>query len=329
MIKAFKKRGFRQFVIRTSVFFGILFTVQFWIFLYFSKTAFFKKYLLIPTDFYFKMLQGLSKQDFLNSFIFVVVAFLLWRRQDILNFKGYNQNKKQTVIFCIIAIMFIVLHYVFKHWVVVNLELALQHVTLVILMKYLFNILFVVFLGFAIYNSSFIKFFAKSYYKSIIFFTAVLFLYYRLISWFQDSWLFFSTIVGKILRFIFSKFFDNVVFYIAPDGSPILGVNEFRVGISKVCSGIDSLLFFISLFAILVVLNWKELDKKRMAILFVPGVIGTFIFNIIRVFLIILIAQKYPEFAVDLFHTNAGWILFLGYFIAFWHYGSKWALKNG
>ncbi len=329
MIKAFKKEGFRQFVIRTSAFFGILFAVQFWIFLYFSKTAFFKKHLLIPTDFYFKMLQGLSKQDFLNSFIFVVVAFLLWRRQDILNFKGYDQNKKQTIIFGSLAVLSLILHYVFKHWVVVNISFALGHVTLVTLAKYGFNIMFVVFLAFAVYNSNFIKLFIKSYYKSIIFFAAILFLYYWLIGWFQDSWLFFSTIVGKILRYIFSLFFDKVVFYTTPTAGPVLGVNDFRVGISKVCSGIDSLLFFISLFAILVVLNWKELDKKRMAILFVPGVIGTFIFNIIRVFLIILIAQKYPDFAVDLFHTNAGWILFLGYFIAFWHFGSKWVLKNG
>ena len=329
MLKAFRKQGFKQFVVRTTILFGILFAIQFGIFLYFSKTLFFRKYLAIPTDFYFQTLQGLSKQDYLNSAIFVVVAFLLWRRKDILNFKAYKQNHKQTIAFSLLAILSLILHYIFKHWVVVNLALALQHVILITLIKYGFNIIFVVLLAFAVYNINFIKLFIKNYYKSIIFFTIILFLYYRLIGWFQDSWIFFSTIVGKILLYIFSIFFDNVVFYLSPSSGPVLGVNNFKVGISKVCSGIDSLLFFISLFAILVVLNWKELDKKRMAILFIPGVIGTFILNIIRVFLIILIAQKYPNFAVDLFHTNAGWILFLGYFIAFWHFGSKWVLKNG
>ena len=328
MIKDFNKPGFRQFAVRTAAFFMVLFGLQFGIFLYFSRTGFFRKYLAIPTDFYFRMLQGLSKQDFLNSAIFVVVAFLLWRRKDILNFKAYRQNYRQTAIFSVLTVLAIFIHYFFKYWIVQNLGLALQHVFLITLIKYFFDIIIIFFLSYAVYNANFIKLFIKNYYKSILFFTIILFLYYKLIGWFQDSWLFFSTAVGEILRFVFSLFFNNVTFHNSAAAGPILGVNNFRVGISKVCSGIDSLLFFISLFAILVVLNWKELDKKRMAVLFVPGVVGTFIVNIIRVFLIILIAQKYPDFAVDLFHTNAGWILFLGYFITFWHFGSKWVLEK-
>lgn len=344
MFKAFRKKGFRQFFLRTIIYFGVLFAVQFGIFLFFSKTTFFSRYLAIPTTFYFQFLEGLSKQDFLNSLIFVVVAFLLWRRKDILNFKADKQNYRQTIVFSILSVVSLLFHYVLKYWVVSNLNLALQHVMLITLLKYGFDIISVLFLAFAVYNTNFIKFFIKNYYKNIIFFTIMLFLYYRLIGWFQDSWLFFSTTVGSILSIIFSKFFDNVVFYATAKGGPVLGVNGFRVGISKVCSGIDSLLFFISLFAILVVLNWRELDKKRMAMLFIPGAIGTFFLNILRVFLIIIMAvNKNPlvvgllkslnttpeQFAVDLFHTNAGWILFLGYFVAFWHFGSKWVVKNG
>lgn len=329
MMQSLKKPGFRQFLARTIVFFFILFGVQLSIFLFFSKTAFFRKYLVMPNEFYIQFLTGLSKQDFLNSFIFVVVAFLLWRRKDILNFSGYKQNKKQTIIFSVLAVFVLASHYVFKYWVVSNLQLALSYITLITLLKYSFNIAFVVILAFAVYNIKFIKLFLKSFYKDIAFFSVVLFLFYKLIGFFQDSWLFFSTIVGKILYYLFSRVFDDVTFRISPTAGPILGVGDFRVAISKVCSGIDSLLFFISLFAILVVLNWKEINKKRMAVLFIPGVIGTFILNIIRVFLIIWIGVKIsPEFAVDLFHTNAGWILFLGYFIAFWHFGSKWVLVS-
>ena len=329
MMQSLKKPGFRQFLARTIVFFFILFGVQLSIFLFFSKTAFFRKYLVMPNEFYIQFLTGLSKQDFLNSFIFVVVAFLLWRRKDILNFSGYKQNKKQTIIFSVLAVFVLASHYVFTYWVVSNLQLALSYITLITLLKYSFNIAFVVILAFAVYNIKFIKLFLKSFYKDIAFFSVVLFLFYKLIGFFQDSWLFFSTIVGKILYYLFSRVFDDVTFRISPTAGPILGVGDFRVAISKVCSGIDSLLFFISLFAILVVLNWKEINKKRMAVLFIPGVIGTFILNIIRVFLIIWIGVKIsPEFAVDLFHTNAGWILFLGYFIAFWHFGSKWVLVS-
>lgn len=343
MLKLFRKKGFRQFTIRTAVFFTILVALQLWIFLFFSKTSFFRKYLAIPTDFYFPILQGLSKQDFLNSVMFVVVAFLLWRRKDILDFAYFKRNNKQTLIFAFLAVLALVSHYAFKYWVVLNLQLALDHVMLITLLKYAFNLVFVALLAFSIYNAKFIKFFINKFYKDMLLFTVILFLYYRLVGWFQDSWLFFSSIVGKFLYFVFSQFFDNVTFMISPTAGPILGVDDFRVAISKVCSGIDSLLFFISLFAILVVINWKELDRKRMAILFIPGVIGTFLLNIIRVFSIIIMAVKVPDdffllkmfnqtpeqFAVDLFHTNIGWILFLGYFIIFWHFGSKWVLKNG
>ena len=110
---------------------------------------------------------------------------------------------------------------------------------------------------------------------------------------------------------------------------PILGVEGFYVGISKVCSGIDSLLYFISLFAIIIVTNWKFINKNRMLILLVAGAIGTFFVNILRVFLLVIIAVKFsPKFAVDVFHTNAGWMFFLAYFIILWHFGRKWVMPN-
>ena len=342
MTKIFSKKGFRQFALRTALFFGILLALQLSIFLFFSKTYFFRKYLVIPTLFYFKLLQGLSKQDFINSAIFVIVAFLLWRRKEILNFKYHKQDKNQTIIFGILAFLVLVGHYFFKYWINLHINTVLQHVLLLTILKLGFNLLFIVALAFSIYNKNFIFYFAKRFYLDMGFFSIVLFLYYNLIGWFQDSWLFFSSAVGNTLKYVFSKIFDDVVFYISPKTGPVLGVGDFRVGISKVCSGIDSLLFFISLFAILTILNWKNLNKKRMAILLIPGMVGTFFLNIIRVFLIIVIAVKAPrdfilfrifnltpeQFAVDIFHTNAGWILFLVYFVAFWHFGSKWVLKK-
>ena len=110
---------------------------------------------------------------------------------------------------------------------------------------------------------------------------------------------------------------------------PTLGVNDFLVGISKECSGIDSLLLFISLYLFLFILNWKDIDKRRMAILFIPGLIGTFAYNLARIYILMLAGIFIsPEFAADAFHSNIGWILFLGFFIIFWHFGSKYAYKK-
>ena len=329
MIKIFKKEGFKQFVIRTGIFFSILLALQLSIFLYFSHTQFFQNYLGIPQDFYFDVLTGLNKQNLLNSAIFVVVAFLLWKRKEILDFNLYKQNYNETSVFGGLAFLTFFAHYIFKYWINTNLDYALDFATLLAFIKIFLNILFVVLLAFAAYNRKFVFGFVKRFYKDLGFFSIILILYYNLIWWFQNSWFYFSVIVGKTIYFIFSKIFDDVFFRAATDSGPILGVDGFFVAISKVCSGIDSLLFFTSLFIILVVTNWNELDKKRMALLFIPGLIGTFMLNIIRIFLLILIAVKIsPEFAVDVFHTNAGWILFLGYFIVFWHFGSKWVIKK-
>lgn len=323
------KKGLKQFIIRSAVFFGILISLQLGIFLFISNKPFFREYLAIPEQFYFPILQGLNKQNFISSAFFVIAAFLLWRWNDIKKFKAYKQKRKETIVFGLLALLSFSLHYLLKFLINRNLSTALNYSSLLTLLKYGLNLLFVVMLAFAAYNKKFIFSFIKKYYKDIGIFTVILFLYYRLMWWFQESWLFFSNTVGKILNFAFSLMFDNVVFRLGDGAGPTLGVEGFYVAISEVCSGIESLLLFISLFVILVITNWKDLNKKRMLILFIPGIIGTYFMNILRVFLLILIAVKFsPEFAVDVFHTNAGWIFFIAYFIVFWQFGRKWVIKD-
>jgi len=323
------KKGLKQFIARTAVFFGFLISLQLGIFLFLSNKPFFRKYLAVPEQFYFPILEGLNKQNFLSSAFFVVAAFLLWRWKDIKKFKAYKQERKETIIFSLLAFLSFSLHYLLKFLINRNLNVALSYSFLLTLLKYALNLLFIVFLAFAAYNKKFIYSFIKRYYKDIVGFTVLLFFYYRLMWWFQDSWLYFSSTVGVILKFVFSLMFDNVVFKVSNGAGPTLGVEGFYIGISKVCSGIESLLLFISLFIILVITNWKHLNKKRMLILFMVGLIGTYFMNILRVFLLVLIAVKLsPKFAVDVFHTNAGWIFFLVYFIVFWHFGRKWVLAD-
>ena len=324
------KTGFKQFVIRTVVFFVILIGLQMGIFLFLSGTPFFIKYFAIPDAFYLPFLVGLNKQNMISSVLFVVVSFILWRLKDILEFTEYKQNKKETVMWSILAVASFTLHYVLKYLIKMNLDAALGYSSGLTFLKYGLNILFVAFLALAVFNKRFIFSFIKKYRIDILVFTIMFVAYYHIIWWFQDSWQFFSNFVGNILYFVFSKQFHNVVFRVADAAGPTLGVENFYVSISKVCSGIDSLLFFISLFVILVITNWDSLNKIRMALLFIPGIIGTYLLNIIRIYLLVLIAVRIsPKFAVDFFHTNAGWVFFLTYFIVFWQFGRKWVIRNG
>ena len=62
---------------------------------------------------------------------------------------------------------------------------------------------------------------------------------------------------------------------------------------------------------------------KRMWALFIPGVIMAVTYNILRIYSLMLVGIYIdPVFAVDTFHSNIGWMLFLGFFMIYWHFGS-------
>ncbi len=330
MLKKLRKnKGLHQFIIRSGIFAAIVFGIYLFVFLYFRHTQFFLRYLAIAGEFYFPFLTGLRKSDFLNAVLFTGVLFILWNRDTILKLKTYKQDKKQTIIFGILAILSQILHYTFKYWIRTNPQQALQHTLLMTLIKYFFNISFIVLLALAVYNIKFFKDHFNKFGKQIPIFTALIIVYFFLIQFFQGIWKLLSNFVATSLYYMLKLTFDNVYMRPAMETGPRLGVGNFIVGISQECSGIDSLLLFLSLYAALLVLDWKRMNKKRMLILLVPGIIGTIAYNLIRVYLIMLVGILInPKFAIDVFHTNVGWVLFLGFFMLFWHFGSNWVYEK-
>jgi len=327
--KYFGNKSLKIFVVNSIIFFGIFFILNFFTLFYFRHTQFFLNYLATPANFYFPFLSGLSGTKFLNSVIFVIIIFMIFIKDRIKKLEINRTTLKNIIIFGSISIFFLIFQYVFKFYLKNNLDFALQHVYIFTSLKMLINVLFIVFLAIAVYGLPFISGFVKAFYKEIIFFSGLSVVYYFLIDFFQNFWYVFSLTVRKILAFLLGLSFSDVYVGSSDAYGPTLGVQNFLVGISKECSGIDSLLLFISLYIFLFVMNWKDLDKKRMALLFIPGLIFTFSYNILRVYLLMLVGIFIsPEFAADAFHSNIGWILFLGFFIIFWHFGSKFAYKK-
>jgi exosortase/archaeosortase family protein len=116
----------------------------------------------------------------------------------------------------------------------------------------------------------------------------------------------------------------------AEGGGPLLGINNFRAIVGKSCSGIDSFLLFTSLYTLIFILDYKRLKKKLAILLYFLGIVGMFFVNILRIFLLFIIgAYIDAKFAVGLFHTNAGWVLFLGYFFIYWIIVSKYIYIKG
>lgn len=320
------KKGLFELSIRSLVFFGILIGLYLALMLWIRHTPFFIQYLRIDTDFYLPFFTGLRKTDFLNAAIFALIGFVLWNRDYIKNLKVFKRKWNETIIFAIISIFFIFLHYLLKYWIAINPEPAEQHLLALTIIKQVLVGLFAIFLALAVYTQGFIKKIIKDKWKSILIFLAIGIFYFFLIQFFQLIWYSLSYFVTISLRFMLGLIFDNV--YFSPGNTlsgPRLGASGFNVGISNECSGVDSMLLFLSLYALLLVLDWKRLNKKKMFILLIPGIIGTVAYNILRIYLLMLVGIFIdPKFAVDVFHTNIGWMLFLIFFVVFWHFGSKW-----
>lgn len=320
------KKGLYELVGRSILFFATLIALYLGLMLWIRHTPFFVQYLRIDTDFYLPFFTGLRKTDFLNAGIFSLIGFVLWNREYFKNIKVFKRNWNETILFSGLAILFIFMHYFLKYFITINPETAEQHILALTIMKQALTGLFAVFLALAVYTQKFVWELIKDKWKSILIFFGIGTAYFFLIQFFQLIWYNLSYFVTISLRFMLGLTFDNV--YFSPGNKlsgPRLGASGFNVGISNECSGVDSMLLFLSLYILLLVLDWKRLNKKRMLILLVPGIIGTVLYNILRIYLLILVGIFIdPKFAVDVFHTNIGWMLFLIFFVVFWHFGSKW-----
>jgi hypothetical protein len=109
---------------------------------------------------------------------------------------------------------------------------------------------------------------------------------------------------------------------------PYIALGNFAVMIGPACSGIESLFMFVGLFILLVVYEQKRLDFRKSAFVFFLGLIGTYILNIIRVTLLMVIGQKHPDFALGMFHSNAAWILFSVYVLVLMFCCYDWMKKG-
>ncbi|GIU70303.1 MAG: hypothetical protein KatS3mg002_1539 [Candidatus Woesearchaeota archaeon] len=329
----FKNEGFKWFMIKLVLFIVIGISVQMFISLFFKYTDFFNTYLSIPQDF---ILEAPNMRTIiLNALLFGIVATIIRYYQNVLKIKNYKFEKIQ-ILFIFLSAFFLIGQYIFKFLINQNTEYFLQAKLFWGIIKITINILFIIALYFSIFGISFTKYELKEYRKEILFFIIASVVFFILMLLVQNLWSYFSGAISEILYRIFSLFFDNVTykpfvssFTMTEGGGPLLGINNFRAIVGKPCSGIDSFLLFTSLYALIFILDYKRLKKGLAIALFFVGALGMFLTNILRIFLLFIIGAYYdPKFAVGLFHTNAGWILFIIYFFAYWSIVSKYIYKK-
>jgi exosortase/archaeosortase family protein len=182
----------------------------------------------------------------------------------------------------------------------------------------------------AVFDSDYINKFFKEFKKEIIIFIIIAIILYNALITFQRQWLLLSSGITTILAWLLSLFYSTVSTAMNASGGPILRAEGFGVSIGPPCSGIDSMLLFIAFFAALFTLDRKIIRKWLYGLFFIIGLAGVYVINVLRLFLLML-AGIYisPRFAVGLFHTNAGWILFVLYFLLYYWFIRKFIYKKG
>lgn len=108
-----------------------------------------------------------------------------------------------------------------------------------------------------------------------------------------------------------------------------LVLDKFAINIAEYCSGIESIALFTALYALVGVLDWKRFNHRRFLWIFPAGLIVLFLFNILRVFVLILGGYYInPQIAFSLFHTYAGMVFFILYSALFWAISYRWMLAD-
>ena len=164
-------------------------------------------------------------------------------------------------------------------------------------------------------------------YPTLILFSLITYFFYILTQILNQFWTSLAIGVTYFSNKIISLFVSGTFMEIGK-GDPVLGVDNFQVIIGPACSGIESLSMFLGLFLLLMVYEQNNLNYKRAGIVFVLGLIGTYFLNVLRIVLILLIGRKYPIFALGLFHSQAGWILFSLFMLVLLYFGYGWMRKR-
>ncbi|MEL7469766.1 MAG: exosortase E/protease, VPEID-CTERM system [Pseudomonadota bacterium] len=89
-------------------------------------------------------------------------------------------------------------------------------------------------------------------------------------------------------------------------------VDDFRVRVNQSCSGIEGAALVGGFLTGIAILLRRELDPARMAVLILVGALLSWVLNAVRITALVWIGVNVsPELAIDGFHSNAGWLLFV------------------
>lgn len=105
--------------------------------------------------------------------------------------------------------------------------------------------------------------------------------------------------------------------------------DKFGITVAEYCSGIESIALFSGLYAVIGLLDWDRLDRRRYLVAFPFALLLLFGLNIVRVYGLIMAGYYInQEIAFSMFHTYAGMVFFILYSTVFWMIAYKHLLDK-
>jgi exosortase/archaeosortase family protein len=330
-LKIFQKnKGFSQLLSKSLLWVAIVIIVNVVIGAILNNTQFFIRHLTIPQALILEAPN--MKMTMFNAFIFGLAAFLIFihKSDKIKDLHTFKYEKYQRS-FIVLAVLLLIAKYYYFFLIHQNPDYFLQTPLFWGGLKTLFNLTIIAAICFSIFSFKHIRYLVRRFKRQFIWFIILSVVFFFLMLLVQNLWSYFASAISSVLYHAFNLFFTDVVykpfqtsFTMAEGGGPVLGIHGFNATMGKPCSGIDSFLLFTALYALIYILDHQRMRTKRAALFFVIGAAGMFLTNVLRIILLFMVgAYISPKFAVSLFHTNIGWILFALYFFVFWAICSK------
>ena len=308
----FKNKDLKYFILKFSIL-AILFLIFYFLGQYNTE-----KEIIMP--------EYIEYDEIAHILVFSAIAFFLLAKDRLKNIKNFKTDLKQTLIFALSTIAVFIL---FKKFTEFSLaKKALEYYWPMLVLKYLIPLIFILFLILTVFNLEFIKDFYNKFNKLIFSALGLGIIFKYLTLAFQQSNLFFSNAVAKAVLFLLNINIKEA-FLKYKIGYPILVTPAFESMLDKPCSGIEGLALFLGLFMIAWLMDYKIIVKTKALIAIPLGLMGSFILNIFRVYILFLIGIFIsPSFAVGFFHSNVGWVLFVLYFLIFEYFVHDWLRKK-
>lgn len=282
---------------------------------------------LFIDNMYIAQKMGLLRGRETSIFILIsaVIFLILFQR----SFKDIKLPKKQskTKFFCSLStnIVLFILFYKLNKFLISNISTITENLVYYKIAWFALGLSVPVSLLFAFFDLKYLDYIRKEIKMPFIVSLLYGLIFFILSDLSQRLWYILSKTIGVSIYFLLNLFFQNVIY----EPNHKIGIYPFIVQIGAPCSGIEGMGLFLLLFTFFVFVQLNVIDISKAVILGILGVVGSFLLNIFRIFSLILVGYFIsPGFAVGTFHSNAGWILFTGYFLTFLYFAYPKIIKK-